>query len=192
MTQREQYDALQKYRGLVGHALNGKTGGTSYRKILSNEDYDELESDCLAAIFAAIESYDPDHPSGAKVETLIYFYIRKAICHFVDLKARKRSIFNDGTISLSTTLGTGPTTLEDELEGHDGDHTDRLQLEAAIASIHDPDRRAIVERVSGGETMRAIGRDYGVTRGRIFQIKEQGVKEMQGNVGRKRTDPDSN
>jgi len=185
MTPKEQYQALQKYRGLVGHALNGRNGA-NYGKILSPEDYEELESDCLAAIFCAIDAYIPDHPSGAKIETLIYFYIRKAISRYMDIKTRKRAKFNDSTISLSSPTFDGRSTLEDELEGYSPDLPARIQLDAAIASIQDPERRAIVERVSQGETMASIGADHGVTRGRIFQIKEHGVKEMAGNVGRKR------
>ena len=182
MTLREQHTTYNQYRGLVRYTIK------RYKEILSPEDYEEMEADCLGEIFRAIEAYDPEHESGASIESLISKYVSVRACSFIRTMGCKRAIFNAGTVSLSTPINGGDGILEDIIPARHDNPDSHLQLSAAIASIQDPRCRDIVTRVAQGETMRSIGRDHKIGRQRVFQIKEAGVEEMSGNVGRKRTE----
>lgn len=182
MTIRDQIASLKQYRPLMRSMLK------PIRDNISREDMEELQSSCMFAIIRAVESYDARDERGATEMTLVRAYITGEIRNFIRHLSCNRTIFESGTISMTTPVDNGEAWLpmEDSLAAPDSDPTDAMMLNAAIASIHDPRRRDIVSRVAEGETMRSIGRDYGVGRKRIFQIKEEGIKEMSGNMGRKK------
>lgn len=182
MTQKEERAAFVKYSGLVRYCIR------RYKYILSREDYEEMEADCLGEIFHAIDDYCPGHESGASVDSFISKYARTKARSFVSSMGNRDAIFNAGMISLSTPAGDGDGTLEDSIADDQIDHTNRLQLSAAIASIQKPRSRDIVQRLVDGQPNRSIGRDYGICRERVRQITVAAVEEMSGNVGRRKPD----
>lgn len=175
MTPREQSEILKKYRWLVGISISG------YRKNLSWQDFEELEADCLYAIFRAIEAYDPNHPSGATVETLIGKYINQTIKNFVQRMATKRRIFEAGTISADQPVHRDdPTPLVDYFQGREtGDESDRaIVISSLLNAIDNPRKKMIISAITKCHTEAEVAKSIGVTPQRVSQIKTETISEV--------------
>lgn len=170
ITERDHASILSKYRVLLYHLL-GK-----YKSQLSATAFEELENDCRYAIIRAIESYDADHPSKASPDTLVGCYIKLEIKRHIHESGYKGRSFEESLESFPD---------DETISIIEADPSDAMMLDAAIASIQDDRCRDIVERVASGETMANIGREYGISRERVRQVKRDGVQEMGENVGRK-------
>ena len=74
-------------KNLVRMAIAGQ------RPFLSNEDYEELESDCLMAASRAIDDFEPDR--GCRLSSLMFRYIVQKRIKVLKHRMRKHNAVND-------------------------------------------------------------------------------------------------
>ena len=207
MTQREQHAAFVKYSGLVRYCIR------RYKEILSREDYEEMEADCLGEIFHAIDDYCPGHESGATLDSFVGRYASMARRSYLRRHSRYDDISLDSPADFSQPDGEALVDLLADDRPDDLDASmEQARRMALVRSIADGlprgQRRALLGALEGrsvpeivhlaGISRAAVGEAYRHAveavrleldrRERVRQITAAAVEEMSGNVGRRKPD----
>jgi RNA polymerase sigma factor (sigma-70 family) len=140
------------------------------------EDTDEF-SDGLVGLTKAMQIFEPER--GFQFSTFAYYCIRSAICK--GIKERQRSVrpkiridFNDTSIDIP-------------------DRPNKPNFERIAQSIlrRFPDdtikdrenKRIVIDYYLHGKLLKEIGQEYGVSKERIRQRREQGLKRLRKAIG---------
>jgi len=163
----------KEHFGLVGSIAKKYTYLHKGERIEDTEEF----SDGLVGLTMAIQKFEPER--GFKFSTFAYYCIRNAICKGV--KERQRSVqpkiridFHDQTIDIPAkpekpNLGRVVATL--------------LRKFPVTTEKDKTNKKIVVDYYLRGRILKEIGQEHGVSKERIRQRREQGLRSLRRVVG---------
>lgn len=144
---------------------------------IGQENYEELESDCMLAVSKAIDKYEP---GKGKIDTFVWRYIRRRVDNYM------RSFY--GTVAGKEREQNIPFTdhFEHGADGIAGPVTDpdtEIFCESIIRLVSNPRRRKVLTLSADGLTFADIGRRMGISRERVRQVHDDAVRDAREKMG---------
>lgn len=159
-----------KYQDLVKHIANKYSQGT-------RNEFDDLVQAGSIGLIKSVESYDP---SKSRFMTYAYRGIQNHLKEYLRKLPKK-------TKNLTRDEEDDPFEVEDtQVEAPSGNLVKGEQLDSlkkAMDSLNDREREVIQRHVMNGETLQAIGAEWGVSKVRIQQIGAKALSKLRDVLG---------
>lgn len=154
---------------------------------LSETELEEVYSAGLIGLWDAVEKFDPS--LNYRFSTFAVSRIRGRISGWVTTRNRKKRKLDREAISLSLPLHAGDkpgSTLEDFIVDERAAFEDRIiagmEADRLLERCTERERR-IIRSLGDGLTLQEVGElENGVSRERVFQIKERATRKIKGSV----------
>jgi len=162
---------------------------TRDRAELSREDYEELEADCLEAALRAVSAWDPDHASGASMDSLVGRYVAMTRREYRRRHPRYDDISLDSPADFSQPDGEALVDLLADDRDIDGDadleQARRMALVRSIADGLPPGQRRAIMGALEGRSVPEIAHLAGISRAAVGEAYRHAVEAVRLELDRR-------